>query len=69
VERLIASVDKYLLAKLLPGAGGGGFLFMVARDEQSARKVRQLLTRSPPNAQARFFDFAIDSAGLRVTVL
>jgi len=69
VERLIASVDKYLLAKLLPGAGGGGFLFMVARDEQSARKVRQLLTRSPPNAQARFFDFAIDSAGLKVTVL
>jgi len=69
VERLIASVDKYLVAKLLPGAGGGGFLFMVARDEQSARKVRQLLTQSPPNAQARFFDFAIDSSGLKVTVL
>jgi fucokinase len=69
IERLIVAVDKYLVGKVLPGAGGGGFVFMIARDEEAAQKVRVILSKSPPNAHARFFDFAIDPEGLKVAVL
>jgi len=69
IERILARVDKYLVGKVLPGAGGGGFIFMVARDREAAQKVRQLLNASPPNPHARFFDFEVDHQGLHVTVL
>ncbi len=69
IEALLQPVNRYLAARLLPGAGGGGFVFMVAHDEQAAKKVRRLLEHRPPNALARFFDFDIDPHGLRVTVL
>ena len=32
IDRMVAPVRRYLSAWELPGAGGGGFLFMVARD-------------------------------------
>ncbi len=69
IEKLIASVEDQLIGKVLPGAGGGGFVFMVARDEQAARRVRKVLNGSRPNKLARFFDFSVDGNGLRVTVL
>ncbi len=69
VEKIIKKVDKYLSAKLLPGAGGGGFVFMVAKDEEAAEKVRFTLDKQPPNPHSRFFDFQIDPQGLKVTVL
>jgi len=54
---------------LLPAAGGGGFVFMVARDAECAARVRRILETNPPNALARFFDFSVDQKGLSVTVL
>lgn len=69
IEAILKPVNRYLEARLLPGAGGGGFVFMVARDDQAAGKVRDLLTRKPANPHARFFNFDFDPHGLRVTVL
>ena len=69
IEALLARVEKETLAALLPGAGGGGFVFMVAKSAAAARRLRADLEANPPNAAARFFDFAVDSAGLKVTVL
>jgi galactokinase/mevalonate kinase-like predicted kinase len=54
---------------MLPGAGGGGFIFLVARDPDAARQIRRRLTESPPNRLARFFDFDVDQTGVKVTVL
>jgi len=62
-------LDKYLTGRLLPAAGGGGFVFMVARDAECAARVRRILETNPPNALARFFDFSVDQKGLSVTVL
>ncbi len=69
IEALLRPLRGLLLGKVLPGAGGGGFVYMLARDERAARRVRDLLTRHPPTPQARFFDFDVDAKGLHVTVL
>ena len=58
--------DGLAAAKLL-GAGGGGYLLLLARDEQSALAIRDRLTRQPPNPRARFVDFSLSSTGLQVT--
>ncbi len=67
IDALIARVRPHLTAWELPGAGGGGFLFMIARDADEAANIRRILSADPPNTQARFFAPAIDECGLRVS--
>jgi galactokinase/mevalonate kinase-like predicted kinase len=69
IEALLKPIDRYLTGKLLPGAGGGGFIYMIAHDAEAATQVRRKLQENPPNELGRFFDFQVDSAGLQVTVL
>ena len=69
VERIMKAIEPYAAGRTLPGAGGGGFVFIIARDADAARKVRRKLERHPPSPQSRFFDFAVDSEGLKVTTL
>jgi hypothetical protein len=42
---------------------------MVATDEEAARRIRRDLTAVPASPGARFFDFAIDVMGLKVSVV
>ena len=44
-------------------------LFMVTKGVEQTRKIRQILTEEPPNDRARFFDFDVDTEGLKVSVL
>jgi galactokinase/mevalonate kinase-like predicted kinase len=67
VEELIARVDEACLGYTLLGAGGGGFLLMVARDAAAASRIREELGSAPSPAGARFFGFAIDDRGLEVS--
>jgi fucokinase len=69
IESLLKPLERDLIGKLLPGAGGGGFVFMVAKSEESAQRIRSTLQAKPPNPLARFFDFDVDPQGLKVTVL
>ena len=69
IEALLKSVGRWTAGRVLPGAGGGGFILLVARDADGARQIRRRLTASPPNAHARFFDFDVDDKGVKVTVL
>jgi fucokinase len=69
VEALLKAVSRETLAALLPGAGGGGFIFMIAKSAAAAERIRRTFGKTPPNAYARFFDFDIDRQGLKVTVL
>ncbi len=64
IEALIASIDHDLEAYELPGAGGGGFLFMIAKSEKAAERVRRRLSDHPPTRSSRLFEFAIDDHGL-----
>ncbi|MCG3124090.1 MAG: hypothetical protein GIKADHBN_02531 [Phycisphaerales bacterium] len=69
VEAIIRPVSKYLSGYEMPGAGGGGFWYMIARDEDAARRVRRVLNDRPANGLARFFEFEIDQRGLGISVL
>jgi len=69
IEALLRSVAKETQAALLPGAGGGGFIFMIAKSAAAAQRIRRVFEAKPPNTHARFFDFDVDRQGLKVTVL
>ncbi|HPS08376.1 MAG TPA: bifunctional fucokinase/L-fucose-1-P-guanylyltransferase, partial [Kiritimatiellia bacterium] len=69
IEALLRSVEKETQAALLPGAGGGGFIFMIAKSAAAAERIRRVFGANPPNPHARFFDFDVDRQGLKVTVL
>ncbi|MBC01845.1 MAG: hypothetical protein CMJ34_00890 [Phycisphaerae bacterium] len=69
LEALVAPHRRDLAAWELPGAGGGGFVMMLARDPAAADRIRRRIERRPPNALARPFPLEIDPDGLRVTVL
>ena len=67
VAAIMAQIQDYLLGGKLLGAGGGGFLFMLAKDADAARRIRTTLAENPPSPQARFFDFSVSQVGLEVT--
>src|SRR5262249_9716874 len=67
IESIVARVDRDCLGYTLLGAGGGGFFLMVARDGDSAGRIRRDLEAEPAAADARFVDFTIDDHGLEVT--
>lgn len=69
IEKLLKAVAQETQAALLPGAGGGGFIFMLAKSAAAAERIRRTFEAHPPNAHARFFDFGVDQQGLKVTVL
>jgi len=67
VRDIFERVKEHLAAGKLLGAGGGGYMIMFARDEEGAAKIKQTLTRNPPNERARFVDFSLSENGLQVT--
>jgi galactokinase/mevalonate kinase-like predicted kinase len=67
IREIIDRVDDYLLGYKLLGAGGGGYLMMFAKSAESAIRARKSLESNPPNARARFVDFAVSKTGLQVS--
>ena len=50
----------------LAGAGGGGFMYILAKTKNAAQRVREFLKRNPPSPYSRFYDFDIDSRGMQL---
>jgi galactokinase/mevalonate kinase-like predicted kinase len=67
VQRILERCAPWLSAAKLTGAGGGGYLLMMARDADAARRIRDEISASPPNAKARFVDMSLSKTGLQVT--
>ncbi|MDR0989333.1 MAG: bifunctional fucokinase/L-fucose-1-P-guanylyltransferase [Prevotellaceae bacterium] len=67
VEAIIRQIEPYTLGYKLPGAGGGGYLYMVAKDPQAALCIRRELTQQPPNARARFVEMTLSDQGFQVS--
>lgn len=67
VEAVIRKIQDYTLGHKLPGAGGGGYLYMVAKDPEAAVHIRNVLSRNPLNDKARFVEMSLSAKGLQVS--
>jgi galactokinase/mevalonate kinase-like predicted kinase len=67
VQQILEAVGDYLAAAKLLGAGGGGFLLLLAKDPEAGSRIKETLLRHPPNARARFVDFTLSETGLQLT--
>lgn len=65
IDALTQLIDDYCLGYKLPGAGGGGYLYMIAKDTDAAAHIRQTLTSHPLNKNARFVDISLSKEGLQ----
>ncbi len=67
VQRLTQLVDDLCLGYKLPGAGGGGYLYMVAKDPDAAVRIKRILDENRQNTNARFVDMTLSAKGLQVS--
>lgn len=67
VQAIVEKVQDLCLGLKLPGAGGGGYLYMVAKDPEAAGRIRALLQACPPNDCARFVEMTLSRKGLQVS--
>jgi len=67
VQEILDLAGNDLAAAKLLGAGGGGYLFMLAHDAEAATRIKGRMEADPPNKGARFVDFSPSRSGLQVT--
>ena len=67
VAALTARIDDLCLGYKLPGAGGGGYLYMVAKDPDAALRIRRILTENRANDRARFVEMSLSNKGLEIS--
>jgi galactokinase/mevalonate kinase-like predicted kinase len=65
IQKIINMIHDHALGYKLPGAGGGGYLYIVAKDPQAAACIRRILTDNPPHPNARFVEMSISRHGLQ----
>ena len=67
VAALTSLVDGLCLGYKLPGAGGGGYLYMIAKDPEAAARIKQLLNEHRNNKNARFVEMSLSTTGLQIS--
>ena len=67
VAALTSLVDDLCLGYKLPGAGGGGYLYMIAKDPEAAARIKQILNDYPSSRNARFVEMALSTSGLQIS--
>jgi len=67
IQKIIDQIEPFATGYKLPGAGGGGFVLIMAKDEDAAARIKKELTTNAVNPRARFIDFSISPTGFQVT--
>jgi galactokinase/mevalonate kinase-like predicted kinase len=67
IGQIISRIEPYCIGMKLLGAGGGGYMLVIARDVKAAFKIRGILTENPPNNRARFVEMQLSTYGLQVS--
>lgn len=67
IQAITKQIDDLCLGYKLPGAGGGGYLYMIAKDAEAALQIRKILNQNPPNGKARFVEMSLSDKGLEVS--
>ncbi len=66
IEAILDAVRPYVSGCKLAGAGGGGFLMMMARGPEAAGRLRKLLSSPDKQFPGRLHDYSISQTGLAV---
>ncbi|WP_028912745.1 bifunctional fucokinase/fucose-1-phosphate guanylyltransferase [Prevotella sp. MA2016] len=67
VAKLTSLIDDLCLGYKLPGAGGGGYLYMIAKDPEAAARIKQILTDNAQRKNARFVEMSLSTSGLQIS--
>lgn len=67
ISHLCQQIDDLCLGYKLPGAGGGGYLYMVAKDPQAAVRIKEILAQNPLTPSSRFVDLTLSRQGLQIS--
>ena len=67
VAALTSQIDDLCLGYKLPGAGGGGYLYMIAKDPEAAARIKQILNSQQMNKNARFVEMTLSTTGLQIS--
>jgi galactokinase/mevalonate kinase-like predicted kinase len=67
IEQLCKKIDDLCLGYKLPGAGGGGFMYMVAKDSDAALRIRKILSEESISPNARFVKMNVSDKGLQIS--
>ena len=67
VAVLTSLIDDLCLGYKLPGAGGGGYLYMIAKDPEAAARIKQILGEHRQNKNARFVEMSLSTTGLQIS--
>ena len=65
MDDIVDLIRDRAAAVTLTGAGGGGFMYVLAKSPAGARGIRATLERNPPSPDSRVYAFAVDDAGMR----
>jgi fucokinase len=66
INALLDSVRPYIYGAKLAGAGGGGFMILIARSPEAAAELRESLRKRERETGGRVYRSAIAAHGLRV---
>jgi galactokinase/mevalonate kinase-like predicted kinase len=67
IQQIIDMIDEYAAGYVLPGAGGGGFLFIIGKDVSSTNTIRSILRENRTRPNARIVDLKLSTDGMKVT--
>jgi fucokinase len=66
IDALFAVAAPYIAGGKLAGAGGGGFMALLAKDRASAEHLRKILRGLAMGTEQRLYNAAVDMTGIRV---
>ena len=67
IQSIIDRIQDYVVSCKLPGAGGGGYMIIFAKDIAAAAHIKAILNSRPLNSRARFVDWNVSKTGLMVS--
>ena len=67
IQQIIDLINDYALGYILPGAGGGGFLFILGKDIISTNQIRRILNEYRIRKSARIVEMDLSNEGMKVT--
>jgi fucokinase len=66
IDALFTAVEPYVVGGKLAGAGGGGFMALLAKNRDAAEKLKKMLQGLSIGTEQRLYAAAVDTIGLRI---